>query len=326
MMWLVASFYVDPVEVREALIKRVKRVNTSDYSLFSLSWLGYVDGAKWDYTLSGSRYGNGSVTDSVLGIVSVDTIGSCIMPGTPVAFWVSVGTSDSGAVNDTGFIYFDGTLYSEGGVMVAKYNAASGDSWEAWDTCLTPLDVRFEISDIDGDSINDTAWVRSSTMQVTNATSTELATAVSPLYIGVWASSLASSYNIDSIIILEYDRHVFRINFGKLETHTDSVRQTFFMFGTPALDTTLYDIYHKVMVVNVAEKPSVGYSPVVIERDVVKVTYPERYTLSIYSATGRLINRFYGKGVNTYYLPGKKGVYFVVFRAKDRALVRPYVR
>ena len=330
MIWVVASIPVDPylpLKVKEALARRVsfKIKRSSDYSPFSLSWLGYVDGAHWEYDISGSAYGNGHVSDSVIGIITTDSVGSCYKPGTEVAFWVSVGTTDSSAIDDTSFTYFDGTLYSEGGVMVAKYNPDSGDTWEAWDTCLTLLNSRFPIGDIDNDSTVDTAWLLPSTTVVTNITSSELATAISPLQIRLWASSL-SSYMIDSIALNEFDRHVFQINFGKVETHTDSTEAIYYSLGSPVLDTMFYDIYHKTLTVDVAEKPNTGYSPIVIGRDVVEVAYPEDYTLSIYTSSGRIVKRFYGSGRNTYRLPYRKGVYFIVFRTKDRALIRPYVR
>jgi hypothetical protein len=328
MLWIVANFYVDPslsLKVREALVKEGTIRGSSSYSLFSLGWLGYTSGAHWTYNLSGSLYGNGTTNDSVIGFSTVDSIGTCYKPSTDVAFWVSIGTSDSGAINDTGFTYFDGTLYSERGIMVAKYNATTSDSWEAWDTCFTPLSVRFPVGDIDGDTVVDSAWVESATMRVSTATSTELAT-YTTLPIGVWASALASSYNIDSIIIYEHDRHIFQINYGKAATHTDSTRYIYYMYGTPAIDTTFYDIYHKVLAVGVAERPNVGYVSLVIKKDAVSVAYPEDYTLSVYSSTGRLVSRFNGKGSNTYHLPKIKGVYFIVFRAKGKVLVRPYVR
>ena len=327
-MWIVANLYFDPtlhLKVKEALAQRVALRSSSDYSLLSLSWLGYVDGASWDYTLSGWFYGNGSTTDSVIAVGTIDSVGTCYKPGTEIAFWVSVGTSDSGAINDTTFTYFDGTLYGEGGVMVAKYNASTGDSWEAWDTCLIALNSRFPIGDIDGDATVDSAWVTSSQATVATATSTDLAVNVFPLIVNVWASSLVS-YGVDRIEIKEYDRHIFRINFGKMATHTDSVEYIYYSGSSPVLDTVYYDAYHKVMNVNVAERPSVGHSSVSFRNGAVSVAYDGDYTLSIYSATGRLVKRYYGRRSASYPLPSQKGVYFVVFRSKDRVLIRPYVR
>ncbi len=327
-MWIVANLYFDPtlhLKVRKALAQRVIPKGSSEYSLFSLSWLGYVDGAAWDYTLSGWYYGNGSTRDSVLVTGTIDTVGACYKPGTEIAFWVSVGVADSGAINDTSFTYFDGTLYSEGGVMVAKYSASVGDLWEAWDTCLTSLNTRFPIGDIDGDTIVDSLWLIPSQARVDVATSTDLAVSISPLQLGVWVSSLVS-YGIDSIIIKEYDRHIFRINYGKMETHADSVRYTYLAGTMPVLDTLYPNAYHKVMNVSVSERPSVGYSPVTLRDGMVDVAYVGDYTLSIYSATGRLIKRYYGSKKASYPLPSRKGVYFVVFKSKDRALIRPYVR
>jgi len=328
MLWIVANLYFDPtlhLKVREALARRVVPKGSSDYSLFSLSWLGYVAGAAWDYTLSGGLYGNGSTHDSVLAVMPYDTIGTCYKPGTQVAAWVSIGTADSGAINDTSFTYFDGTLYGEGGVMVAKYNAASGDTWEAWDTCLLALNTRFPIGDVDGDATVDSAWVVSSQATVDAATSTNLAVGIYPLNIRVWASAF-TSYGVDSIVIKEYDRHIFRINYGKVGTHTDSVRYTYIAGSAPVLDTLFPDFYHKVMNVSVSERPSVGYSVLTLRDGVVDVTYVGNYTLSIYSSTGRLVRRYFGRKKASYPLPSRKGVYFVVFRSKDRALIRPYVR
>jgi len=330
-MWIIAGLPFDPslhTKVKEALNDRLQVVEEgSSYSPFSLSWLGYDSGDRWDYTISGWYYGNGSVVDSVFAVGTIDSVGTCYKPGTEIAFLTSVGTSDSGAINDTFFMYFDGALYSEGGVMVAKYNAATGDSWEAWDTCLIgPLNTRFPIGDIDGDLNEDSAWVEASPMRAVNATSSELETHVAPLTIGVWASALASSYGIDSIIIYEYDRHLFLIGEGKAETHTDSVRYVYFMYGSPAIDTVYPDAYHKILNVAVSERPEISRASLTVSDGFVTVAYEGDYTLSIYSSAGRLVRRYVANRPATYPLPANRGVMFVVLRTDRGALIKPYVR
>jgi len=330
-MWLIANFWVDPsfhLKVKEALTKRIAvKMLKDEFKPFSLSWVGFTSGAAWSYNISGELYGSGTTRDSVLATGTIDTLGSCYKPSTELALYVSIGSTDSlSTINDTLFLYFDGTLYGEGGYMTGKYNPSVGDSWEAWDTCLIgPLNTRFPIGDIDGDSIVDTAWVLHSTAQVTNATSSEFEVAFRPLRIKVWGSYLSSAYNVDSVDIYEYDRHIFYIGTGKYATHIDSATYIYYIAGTP-LPQSYSDLYHKVMVLDISERPRLSGDAMIMENNTIKVTYSGNYVLRVYSASGRLLKAHRNNKPATYDLPYRKGVYFVVLRTDKGVLIKPLVR
>lgn len=271
---------------------------------FSLDYIGVTDGNFWDYVITGWLYGSGTERDSIILVgVTPDTLGTCVfIGGLPGAdYQVFMNTDSTGPTYDTGFIYFRqgyDNLYGFDGIMPMKYTPSLGDFWEAWDTCLIPLNTRLPIGDVDGDMIVDSLWVSSSRSVVYSISSSNISVKISPLKYAAWASSLYSSYNIDSIVIWDYYRFVFTENFGKIEEHLDSERLRYYMFGYTIIDTTLGDLYHKVL-------SSFSVSEVKYENG---GSY--RY---IYDITGRAYRA----------LPNRKGVYFLVGdKTRKKVIVR----
>jgi len=278
------------------------QVRTS-YKPFSLDWLGVVEGRYWDYTITGILYGNGTERDSVflVGVIGPTDFPYCTfassLPGANYQRFMN--TDSTGPQTDTGFIYFRqgyDDLYGEDGLMVMKYNPSLGDNWEAVDTCLIRLNTRYPIGDIDGDAIVDSLWVKSSTARVASISGPSYFITISPLRYAVW-SSLLSSYNIDSIVVWDYYRFVFNATFGKVEEHLDSSRIRYYMFGSPVLDTTYRNLYHKVATTSISEA-----SKEVISGEV-----------RVYTADGRYVGKF---------VPNRKGIYFVVSNRTRKVIVR----
>lgn len=306
MMWLIGLYATPMYGVWRGVISTPK-VRTS-YTPFTLDWLGIVAGNYWDYTITGNLWGSGTERDSVFLVgITPDTLGTCVfVGGLPGANYQIDRTTDSasGTTVDTGFIYFrDGydNLYGDGGVMVMKYMPSLGDSWEAWDTCLIPLDTKFSIGDVDGDMVADTLWVHSSNTRVSAVSADTFTTVISPLKYVVWISSLFTTYGVDSTVVWDYYRYKFVANFAKIEEHLDSERAVYYIGALPVLDTTFRNLYHKV----ITSASTKEYTQPVITNS----TY-------VYTASGR----FAGGAI-----PNKKGVYFVVISTDKGKVIRKVV-
>ncbi len=266
---------------------------------FSLDWLGIVLGNYWDYTISGILWGNGTERDSVFLVGTLSGLPYCPFYSFPGAnYEIRRNTDSTGLEIETGFIYFRSgydDLYGDGGLMVMKYSPSVGNIWQAWDTCLLRLNVRFSIGDVDGDGIDDSVWVSSSNAVVQSVSSGNYTIDISPLRYAAWSSLLSSIYNVDSIQIWDYYRFKFVENFGKIEEHLDSERIRYFIFGIPVLDTTFRDMYHKVITTSVREI-SRGFDG----------------KGAVYSVDGRYLGRD---------LPRKKGTYFIVSGSRLRKVI-----
>ena len=284
------------------------KINTpqvkSSYTPFTLDWLGITTGNFWDYTISGILYGNGTERDSVfiVGTIGPTDLPYCTFAGSlPAAnYQVFMNTDSTGPQTDTGFIYlrqgYD-DLYGDGGLMVMKYNPSVGTNWEAVDTCLIQLNTRYPIGDIDGDAVVDSFWVLSSTASVVSIVADTYLVTISPLRYAVWSSFLSSGYYVDSIVVWDYYRFKFVANFGKVEEHLDSERIKYFMFGSPVIDTTFRDIYHKVL------------SPSFVNEVFKGIVSGEN---KVYSVDGRYVGKF---------VPNREGIYFVVSNGRTRKIV-----
>ena len=302
MMWLISLPVAPMYGIWRGSIN-TPQVRTS-YKPFSLDWLGVVEGRYWDYTITGILYGNGTERDSVflVGIIGPTDFPYCTfsssLPGANYQRFMN--TDSTGPQTDTGFIYFRqgyDDLYGEDGLMVMKYNPSLGDNWEAVDTCLIRLNTRYPIGDIDGDARVDSFWVKSSTARVASISGPSYFITISPLRYAVWSSLLSSFYNIDSIVVWDYYRFVFNATFGKVEEHLDSSRIRYYMFGSPVLDTTYRNLYHKVATTSISEA-----SKEVISGEV-----------RVYTADGRYVGKF---------VPNRKGIYFVVSNRTRKVIVR----
>jgi hypothetical protein len=301
MMWLISLPVAPMYGIWRGNIN-TPQVRTS-YKPFSLDWLGVVEGRYWDYMITGILYGNGTERNSVfiVGVIGPTDFPYCTfsssLPGANYQRFMN--TDSTGPQTDTGFIYFRqgyDDLYGEDGLMVMKYNPSLGDNWEAVDTCLTRLNTRYPIGDIDGDGIVDSFWVKSSTARVENISVPSYFITISPLRYAAWSSLLSSSYNIDSIVVWDYYRFVFNATFGKVEEHLDSERVRYYRFGSP-LDTAFRNIYHKVATTSISE----------VSKD---ITSGE---VKVYTADGRYVGNF---------VPNRKGIYFVVSNRTRKVIVR----
>ncbi len=315
MMWIV-SFSVAPMY---NIWKRGVNAPsiTESYSLNDTTYLGITTGNFWDYTITGTLWGNGTERDSVFIVgLTGDTLGSCVfVGGLPAANYQVDRTTDSasGTGVDTGFIYFRqgyDNLYGDGGVMVMKYMPTVGDNWEAWDTCFLAHYQRFSIGDVDGDMIADSLWVKPSSTTVPTINTDTIYTEISPLKYTVWISSLSNTYGIDSIDVWDYYRYVYVANFGKIEEHLDSERVQYYMGGIVILDTTFTNLYHKVIV-------STGASET--PRIISNIKGGEVYTVS-----GRLIRRFKGAWDKNSFI-SRKGTYFIVINTERGRVVRKVI-
>lgn len=304
MVWVIGLYTAPMYGVWKGAISTPKV--KSSYIPFTLDWLGLALGNYWDYDITGDMWGNGTERDSVLDVgTTSDTVGSCVFTGgLPIAFYQLDRTTDSasGTTVDTGFIYFRqgyDNLYGDGGIMVMKYMPSLGNSWEAWDTCFIPLNTRLPIGDVDGDAVVDSLWVRSSNTQVSAVSADTFTTVISPLKYVAWLSSFTV---VDSIVIWDYYRFKFVENFGKTEEHLDSERIRFYMYGMPIIDTTLTNIYHKVIRSTISVEE---YSKPVITNNAY-----------VYTSSGRFAGKF---------IPNRKGVYFVIISSDKGKIVRKVV-
>lgn len=306
MMWIIGLYAAPMYGMWRGAIATPK-VKVS-YTPFTLDWLGIVTGNYWDYTITGELWGSGTERDSVFLVgTTPDTLGTCVfVGGLPGANYQVDRTTDStsGTGVDTGFIYFRqgyDNLYGDGGAMVMKYMPSLGNSWEAWDTCFISLNTKLPIGDIDGDTVVDSLWVRSSNTRVSGVSADTFTTVISPLKYVVWISSLYTRYGVDSIVIWDYYRYKFVANFGKIEEHLDSERIRYYIGAFLVLDTTFRNLYHKFINTTSTKE----YTQPVITNS----TY-------VYTASGR----FAGKAI-----PNRKGVYFVVMSTDKGKLIRKVV-
>ncbi len=260
-----------------------------------LGYLGISSGAFWDYYLSGLMYGSGTERDSVLLVLNVPgLIGRCVFWSfIPWASIKRVTSSSFGSSIETTFVYFrTDNIYANGRLMFMKYNPYLGESWEAWDTCFIPLNLKVPIGDLDMDGIWDTIWARSSIAQVESLNAGVYTVTISPLKYGVWLSR--SSYLFDSIVVWEYYRFKFIPYVGKVEEHLDSQKWRYYRSGS-SFDMPVWDVYHKVITTSITES---------IRNLQVKEE-------SVYSLDGRKLGRS---------LPKRKGIY--ILRSGKKSVVK----
>ncbi len=198
-----------------------------------LLYMGLQAGNWWDYRLIPS--GNHE-RDSVEWVFPLPTLGKCSdLSGQIVRIGIFRDT-----VYDSTFMWVGNGYYHTLFHRFAKYNAVLGDTWEAWNTCLIPLDTPLAVVDMDMDSITDTLVYRSSTARVesTDEVVAGLGGNVKVVLSLNQKIVFTSLLSPDSTLITEYRSYYYKPHFGITRVMLDSIR-TVAYYGSFSLDNTL---------------------------------------------------------------------------------------
>jgi len=175
-----------------------------------LGWGGYTSGASRWYHVFEEGMTPYYTFDTVVGVSTWDGTGSRCSFSTPVdrADYILYAHSYDPQV-DTGYAYYDGTYLVDlidnwlvslpgiTGLRVLKFPLVVGDTWQATDTCLYPLNVRVPTGgDEDWDGIVDSVYFSPSYATLTYLSGDTAEISISP-YIITFAYT-GTSYDSDT--------------------------------------------------------------------------------------------------------------------------------
>ncbi len=183
-----------------------------------MAYLGLYAGNFWDYV----RIPSGQPErDSVKSIYDLPLYGSCTdISGKLVKLSVVRDT-----VLDSSFVWAGDGYYHDLQYRFAKYGATVGDTWEAWNDCLLPMNTPVPVPDIDRDSVSDTIIYRPSTATVesTNAVVGGMDGNVKVVLVLHSKMVMTSPLSPDSLLITEYRSYYYVPDFGITKVMFDSV-------------------------------------------------------------------------------------------------------
>ncbi len=188
-----------------------------------LAYLGLSVGNFWDYLTVPS--GNPE-RDSVEATYTLPLYGSCTdLSGKLVKISVMRDT-----VRDSSLVWAGNDYYHNLQHRFARYNANVGDTWEAWNDCIIPLNTPVPIPDVDMDSVADTLVYLPSTAVVesTDAVVGGLTGNVKVLLVLHSKMITTSTFSPDSTLITEYRTYYYVPNFGITKVMWDSTTTTVF--------------------------------------------------------------------------------------------------
>ena len=183
-----------------------------------LAYLGLSAGNFWDYV---RIPGGQPERDSVKAIYNLPLYGSCTdVSGKMVKLAITHDT-----VLDSALVWAGDGYYHDLQYRFAKYNAATGDTWEAWNDCLLPMNTPVPVPDLDRDSVSDTIIYRPSTA-VVESTDAVVGSMGGNIKVVLTLHSkvvMTSSLSPDSLLLTEYRSYYYVPDFGITKVMLDSV-------------------------------------------------------------------------------------------------------
>ncbi len=186
-----------------------------------LSYLGLSVGNFWDYRVI--PWGNNE-RDSVVATYNLPLYGSCTdIYGKIAKVYVNRDT-----LLDSTFIWYGNNYFHSPLYRFAKYNPYIGDTWEAWNDCLLPLNTKIPFIDMDMDGITDTIIYRPSQANVESLNDT-VSTITGNVKLSLrlkYLIILTSAFSPDSVMFVEVRRFYYKPFFGITKEMWDSTYQT----------------------------------------------------------------------------------------------------
>ncbi len=315
--------------------------------LADLGWGGYVPGATRWYLIHEEDLDPYYAFDTVVGLSTWDGTGSRCSFSTPVerADYI-IHTYSYDPEVDTGFAYYDGTYLVDlanewlfdvpglTGIRTLKFPLTVGDSWQATDTCIYPLNTRIPTgSDEDWDGIVDSVYFSPSYATLAYYSGDTAEVFVSPYILTIAYTGTSPDTGSTFICCTELSGHLYlRIRYvrslGLVRYSIDTLifYQTYAIVDTSTTpwDTTYVppsriDTYYDYMTwtyttTSVSEaRPRITFTPYRLNGR--RLTALE--DLALYSYDGRLVGEV-RKG-NTVSL--RPGLYFVRSRGRTGKIV-----
>ncbi len=208
--------------------------NFSTLELHIMTYLALSVGNFWNYILIPSM---SFEKDSVESVFNLPIYGTCAdISGKMAKLSIIRDTT-----TDSTFIWYGNGYFYKDMYRFAKENPYLGETWEAWNDCVIPLNTRIPFVDFDMDSIVDTVIYRPS-----NASVVSLNDTVSSITGNIKVVSrlnyiiiLTSSLSPDSISTVEVRSFYYKPYFGITKEFWDSTYQTIYR-GIFSYDISYY--------------------------------------------------------------------------------------
>lgn len=214
-----------------------------------LTYLGLSIGNFWDYMRI--PWGD-SERDSVKQTYNLPLYGSCAdMYGKIAKVYIKRDT-----FLDSTFIWYGNNYFHNSFYRFAKVNPSIGNTWEAWNDCVIPLNTKIPFMDMDMDGITDTIIYIPSLASVESLSDT-VSTITGNIRVSLRLKYLiifTSPFPPDSVMFVEVRRFYYKPFFGITREMWDSTYQTIYYGSSSYTASYPVGVGREILLTAVSEK------------------------------------------------------------------------